>query len=343
MAAFTEIDDPGLYFNTIIWTGASDTAGRAFTGVGFQPDLVWQKIRNDTYNHKLLDSVRGAGNDKELLADTNGLEGASSAETYGYLSSFDADGFTTTAGTSGSAGNLHWNQNNNLFVAWNWKESATAGFGIETWTGDGNTNRDVAHNMSATPNVAIIKRRDSANSWIVYHHANTSAPLTDYLYLDTTDATSDASGAWIGVDGTNVELVQVFSATNTNTATYVGYFFAEKQGFSKFGKYTGNGNADGAFIYLGFRPAWFLCKNTQDTGDNWILHDNKRDPFNVTDAGTAPNTSAVEFTDVDMDFLSNGVKMRNNTGRANSAKTFVYMAFAEAPFVNSNGVPCNAR
>ena len=109
------------------------------------------------------------------------------------------------------------------------------------------------------------------------------------------------------------------------------------------GSYTGNGDADGVFIYLGFKPAFFLCKNYQDSGDNWILHDNKRNTFNVTDEGLAPNSNEAEFTDVDMDFLSNGVKMRNNTGRANSVKTFIYIAFAESPFVNSNGVPVNAR
>ena len=343
MAAFTEIDDSGLYFNTIIWTGASDTAGRAFTGVGFEPDLVWQKIRNDTYNHKLLDSVRGAGNDKELLADTNGLEGASSAETYGYLSSFDADGFTTTAGTSGSAGNLHWNQNNNLFVAWNWKESATSGFDIVTATGTGSA-RNISHSLSAVPHWIISKEKSgSVNDWTIYHHQNTSAPETDNLILNETNATADVTAWNDTVPTSSVFSVGTTSTTNRTDSTYVYYLSSEKQGFSKFGSYTGNGNADGAFIYLGFKPAWFLCKNTQDTGDNWILHDNTRDPFNVTDAGTAPNTSAVEFTDVDMDFLSNGVKMRNNTGRANSAKTFVYMAFAESPFVNSNGVPTNAR
>ena len=331
--AYTTIDNPELYFQTKIYTGdGNDDRDIVFdvTDTSMQPNMIWSARRDSGDNISLYDSVRGDG--KEFRTAETGAEYARSDN----IQALNSNGFQV--GTDGQV-----NADGGTYVSWAWKESATAGFGIETWTGDGNTNRDVAHNMSATPNVAIIKRRDSANSWIVYHHANTSAPLTDYLYLDTTDATSDASGAWIGVDGTNVELVQVFSATNTNTATYAGYFFAEKQGFSKFGSYTGNGNADGEFIYLGFKPAWFLCKNTQDAGDNWIVHDNKRDTFNVTDAGLAPNTASAEFTDVDMDFLSNGVKMRNNTGRANSAKTFIYMAFAESPFVNSNGVPNNAR
>ena len=348
MAAYTTIDDPGLYFNTIIWTGSSDTAGRAFTGVGFEPDLVWQKIRNDTYNHKLYDSVRGAGNDKELMTDTWGPEGASSAETYGYLSSFDADGFTTTAGTSGSAGNLHWNQNTYKFVAWNWKESADAGFDIISFTGTGSA-RTVSHSLSAVPKLIIVKTRSTDEyDWLVYHGANTSAPETDALRLgqdgDTNNTDDDASYWNDTAPTSSVFTVGTSGYSNKNTDSMIAYAFAEKQGFSKFGGYTGNGNADGVFIYLGFKPAWFLCKNTQDDGDNWVLHDNKRNTFNVTDAGLAPNTASAEFTDVDMDFLSNGVKMRNNTGRSNgTSKTFIYAAFAETPFVNSNGVPCNAK
>ena len=346
MAAYTTIDDPGLYFNTIIWTGTSNTANRAFTGVGFQPDAVWNTIRDDVYHNNIFDSVRGAGADKELITDTNALEGGGDASEFGYLSAFDADGFSTTAGTGTGSGirNLEYNQSGNTFVAWCWKESATAGFDITTATGTGSA-KTISHSLSAVPHVMISKEKTgSVNDWTVYHHKLTSAPETDSIILNETNATADQNTHWNDTAPTSsVFTVGTGSVVNRTDSTYVYYLFSEKQGYSKFGGYTGNGNADGEFIYLGFRPAFFLCKNYQDAGDDWILHDNKRDPHNVTDAGWAPNSSAVEFTDVDMDFLSNGVKMRNNTGRANSAKTFVYMAFAEAPFVNSNGVPCNAR
>ena len=339
MAVYTTIDDPEAYFQVKTYTGnGSDDHAQTFDGTtDMQPDMVWIKSRSDTgYNHCLIDSVRGVT--KVIRPNLLNAEATLSDA----LKSFDSDGFTLD--DDGSNGEM--NVNTQTYIAWCWKESATAGFGIETWTGDGNTNRDVAHNMSATPNSAIIKRRDSTNSWIVYHHKNTSAPLTDYLYLDTNDATSDASGAWIGVDGTNVELVQVFSATNTNTATYVGYFWSEKQGFSKMGSYTGNGNADGPFVYTGFKPAWVMVKASSATG-YWVIKDNKRtNSFNVVDGNLYPNESLAEDTGsvAYMDLLSNGFKLRGTYPAMNaSGQTNIYMAFAEAPFVNSNGVPCNAR
>jgi len=342
MAVYTQIDDPSAHFKVQLYTGNASTQSITFddTDTDLQPDLLWIKCRGAAENHTIVDSVRGDSTEnsgyKYLQANTTSAEQAHSGNTL--VDAITSDGF-----------NIGNNDQVNIaqpFVAWAWKESATAGFGIETWTGDGNTNRDVAHNMSATPNVAIIKRRDSANSWIVYHHANTSAPLTDYLYLDTTDATSDASGAWIGVDGTNVELVQVFSATNTNTATYVGYFFAEKQGFSKFGSYEGNNNANGSFVYTGFSVAWVCVKNIDTGSTKWVIQDTKRSSSgggNPADKRLKPNDATAEETDSAIDLLSNGFKIRSTGSYTSDADTFIYMAFAEAPFVNSKGVPCNAR
>ena len=336
MAVYTQIDNPELFFQCKIYTGNGGSQSITFDGSeNMQADMVWIKERDAAHSSSVIDSVRGVR--KTLTSD----EVASEITESNGLSAFDSDGLTF----DGAGGN-HVNDSSQATVAWCWKESATAGFGIETWTGDGNTNRDVAHNMSATPNVAIIKRRDSANSWIVYHHANTSAPLTDYLYLDTTDATSDASGAWIGVDGTNVELVQVFSATNTNTATYVGYFFAEKQGFSKFGSYEGNNNANGSFVYTGFSVAWVCVKNIDTGSTKWVIQDTKRSSSsggNPADKRLKPNDATAEETDSAIDLLSNGFKIRSTGSYTSDADTFIYMAFAEAPFVNSKGVPCNAR
>jgi hypothetical protein len=226
-------------------------------------------------------------------------------------------------------------------VSWNWKESADAGFDIVAYTGNG-SNRTISHNLGAVPKMMIVKERDNANDWKVYHHSIGNGKS---LRLDTTAAEGDDSTAWNSTTPTSsVFSVGTSNAVNRNGGGIIAYLFAEKKGYSKFGSYTGNNNSNGTFIYLGFKPAFFICKNYQDAGDNWILHDNKRDTFNVTDNGLAPNSNTAEFTDVDMDFLSNGVKMRNVTGRANSAKTFIYMAFAENPFVTgSSGIPATAR
>ena len=339
--AYTAIDNPELYFQVKTYT-ANNTDSTAITLDGdedMSPNMCWWKNRDAAYSHRIIDTVRGVT--KILTPDTNAAEATNSNA----LASFDSDGFTVNADGDGYGLNY---ANTNKIVAWCWKESATAGFDIVAYTGNGTDDTDIAHTLSAVPHLMLVKKRDdggAVESWCVYHHKNTSAPETDYLRLDGTAATDDQADRWSDeVPTSSVFTVGTSDETNRDTSPYINYLWSEKQGFSKFGSYTGNGNADGAFIYLGFKPAWFLCKNTQDAGDNWILHDNKRDTFNVTDNGLAPNDSGAEFTDVDMDFLSNGVKMRNNTGRSNgTSKSFIYMAFAEAPFVNSNGVPCNAR
>jgi hypothetical protein len=340
MAAYTTIDNPELYFQCKLYTGnGSDDHAMTFdnTDTSMQPDMVWMKSRTQSgYNHYLVDAVRGVtkalrpnlGNDEDTYSDA--------------FKSFDSNGFTLDDDTS----NSEINQNTKTYVAWCWKETATAGFDMVLYTGNATDDVDISHSLSAVPHVIIVKNRDNTNneSWAVYHHKNTSAPETDRLYLNSNGATGDDDEFWSDeVPTSSVFTIGRQDVVNTSSGNHIAYLWSEKQGYSKFGTYRGNGNADGTFIYLGFKPAWFMCKNYQDSGDNWIVHDNKRDTFNVTDAGLAPNDNGSEFTDVDMDFLSNGVKMRNNTGRANSAKTFVYMAFAESPFVNSNGVPNNAR
>ena len=330
--AYTTIDNPELYFQTKIYTGdGNDDRDIVFdvTDTSMQPNMLWSARRDSGDNISLYDSVRGDG--KEFRTAETGAEYARSDN----IQALNSNGFQV--GTDGQV-----NADGGTYVSWAWKESADAGFDMVAYTGN-QTARTISHSLSAVPHWMIIKNR-SNYSFQVYHHKNTSAPETEIMYLNTTAATSDSNVEWNDTAPTSsVFTVGTDVGVNQTSQSHIAYLWSEKQGFSKFGSYTGNGNADGEFIYLGFKPAWFLCKNTQDAGDNWIVHDNKRDTFNVTDAGLAPNTASAEFTDVDMDFLSNGVKMRNNTGRANSAKTFIYMAFAESPFVNSNGVPNNAR
>ena len=326
--AYTTIDNPELYFQAKIWTGNGSATALTLDGEeDMQPDWVMIKQRSSTQQWNGYDDVRGV--QKYLGFNTNILENTQSQG----LTAFGSNGFTV--GTDDMV-----NKSSSTYVAYCWKESATAGFDMVLYTGNG-SNRTISHSLSATPDLVIIKKRNNTGDWMV--GGSTMLGGDNKLLLLNTTAALD----------TNSEVYQSFSSstfgigvnayTNADSDTYIAYCFAGKQGYSKFGSYTGNGETSGAFIHLGFKPAWFLCKNVQDAGDNWILHDNKRDTFNVTENGLAPNDNGSEFTDVDMDFVSNGVKMRNNTGRANSAKSFIYMAFAESPFVNSNGVPTTAK
>jgi hypothetical protein len=332
--AYTTIDDPTQYFNTVIWTGTSD-ATTAVTGVGHQPDFVWVKNRDVADDHTLHDPVRGGT--KTLFSNSTGTEGTN-AES---IKSFDADGFTTGnhRGTGGNDGNT--------MVAWCWKESAVSGMDIVSYTGNATDDTDISHSLSAVPHVIIIKNRDqgSGYNWRVYHHKNTSAPETDRLNLNDTNATHDDASYWSDEAPTSsVFTLGTDSSLNGNTEGHVAYLWTEKQGYSKFGSYTGNGDADGTFVYTGFRPAYVMIKQSSTSGEGWHIFDNKREGYNVDNDPLVANTSNAEGTSDMIDLLSNGFKSRTTSEANNeSGETYIYMAFAEAPFVNSNGVPCNAR
>ena len=337
-----DLNDPTLYFETLIWTGDGNTP-RTLTGLDFAPNMIWSKRRDDAAGHNVLDSVRGAGANAELCPSSTGAEGSNAAETYGYLSAFTSDGFTVTAGSSDNA---YWNNNTATYVAWCWKESATAGFDIVTYAGDAAEGRNISHSLGAVPHVMIVKNRSADVKWVVYHHKNTSAPETDHLQLSDDAATSDDDSTWDDTaPGSSVFRIKGSSSVNGSSANYVSYLFTEKQGFSKFGGYTGNGNADGTFVPLSFRPAWLLIKKTSATED-WGLIDNKRDPNNDgASSQLFPNGSNTEDSSNDRaDLLSNGFKLKTSSGQWNTdGASYIYMAFAEAPFVNSKGVPANAR
>ena len=348
--AYTTIDDPTIYFNTKLYTGNAST--QSITGVGFQPDWVWIKRRNDSSNHILTDVVRG--NTKWL--ESNGTN----AEQTGTdrITSFDSDGF-------GLGSNANVNANSGTFVSWNWKAGTsftndasatsvgtidstgstnqTAGFSIVSWTGTGSAGT-VAHNLGSIPEWYIIKvRSGETNNWAVYHNKSNANPEQYALYLDGSSGATDDSGLANDTAPTST----VFSLTgsnygNKNTYTYIGYFFSEVKGYSKFGKYEGNGNTNGTFVYTGFRPAWLMVKRT--SGDNWTIMDNKRNTFNRTGLRLFANETLAEGGTDTCDFLSNGFKLRrNDAGENGDGQTYIYMAFAEAPFTNSSGVPCNAR
>ena len=346
--AYTTIDDPTIYFNTVLYTGDGNN-GRTVTGVGFQPDWVWAKERSDSSSHKLSDSVRGAT--KEIESNNSGAEGTNSSG----LQSFDSDGFTV--GTS-----VAWNQSSQTMASWNWKAggsassntdgdvtasvsaNTTAGFSIVKFTSSSSSGAmTVGHGLGATPQVVIVKDIGASGNWQTYFEGIGTANQ-QYLKLNDADAVANYSGLW-GAGMTNSVIgIGVGVAVDANESD-IAYCFAEKKGYSKFGRYTGNGNADGAFIYLGFKPAWILLK--YDAISNWIMFDNKRSPFNPVDDFFYANESDSEDTGsstVKCDFLSNGFKIRGTANAVNgSSNEIVFMAFAESPFVNSNGVPNNAR
>ena len=333
MAVYTQIDNPELYFQCKIYTGNFSTQSITLDGSeDMSPNLVWIKEISVSGNHQLQDSVRGTS--KKLMPNSAGAE--STGET-AYITSFDSDGFSIGA-------NNGINQSGVTNVAWCWKE-ASGIFDIVSYTGN-ETPRTQAHSLSAVPHVMIVKNRETGDDWNVYHHKNTSAPETDYLVLQTNAATNDYPQWNDTVPTSSVFSLGASTGVNDDTGM-IAYLWSEKQGYMKAGSYTGNGSAsNGAFIYTGFRPALVIAKRTNGTA-NWVLFDNKRSGFNVDNDEASPNTTNGGNdgqTYKYIDLLSNGFKWRENSNNKNSSgDTFIYMAFAEAPFVNSKGVPCNAR
>jgi len=329
--AYTTIDNPELYFQTKLYTGNGGTQTITFdvTDTSMQPDMVWIKDRGDVNWHSITDSNRG--HSKVIYPNANNAEG-----TNPYVNAFNSNGFGI--GSSGT----DVNGNTNTYVAWCWKESADAGIDLVSYTGSGGT-QNISHSLSAKPEMIITKSRSASGNWYVYHGANTSAPETDFLQLQATDATSDNATLWNDTAPTT-SVFTVGSAFD-NTTTYVAYAFASKQGFSKFGSYVGNGSSSGTYVHLGFKPAWIVVKRT-DSANSWMMYDNKRNPINLVDNPLYAEGSDAEGTSsaASFDFLSNGFKCRGTGSAINaSGATMIYMCFAEAPFVNSKGVPCNSR
>ena len=356
--AYTTIDDPSVYFQTLIYTG-NGGASRALTNDGnsdLQPDWLWIKKRNASRSHTLTDSSRGLN--KYLEADDTGSEGTFTDKVI----SAQSDGFTV-------GDNSSVNANNDTYVAWQWKANGgttttndasstsvgtidsvyqantTAGFSIVTYTGTGSAGT-IAHGLGVAPTVIIGKDRSDTSQWFVQHPAlgathygeldDTTAFADDATYFNDSTPTSTVFG--IGNDG----------ATG-GTTDYVAYCFAPIQGYSKFGSYKGNGTSssadfDGPFIYTGFKPAWIMTKRSSSTGGSWAIVDNKRDTMNPTQIALFANTNGADDTDKKVDFLSNGFKLRNSRDDFNTdGVTYVYFAFAEHPFVSSKGVPVTAK
>ena len=347
--AYSTIIKPNTQFTPTIYSG-NDVDGRAIT-TGFQTDWTWIKRRNATNSYIISDIVRGATyklDSSEATAEVNNYAG-------GHLESFTSTGFTLGAGGINSG---HTNATGGTYVSWNWKAGGTAssntdgsitssvsanttsGFSIVTFTGTG-ANATVGHGLGSVPKMIIIKGYSNTPNWQVYHasYGNTgggqlnlaNAFSADGMFQNTTPTNSVFS---LGTSG-NV---------NGSGQTMVAYCFADVKGFSKFGSYVGNGNADGTFVYTGFKPAFVLLKQSTST-TQWFMLDNKRNTYNVVNDRLRPDTSDAGSTSLDfMDFTSNGFKMRGTYNGYNvSGGTYIYMAFAENPLVGTNNVPATAR
>jgi len=343
--AYSTISKPTLHFNTKLYTGNGSTNN--ITGVGFQPDWVWIKNRTDTNWHTLYDVIRG------VTKIVNSNENAAESTDATGLTSFNSDGFTHGSGGNG-------NVNGGSFVSWNWKAggtgsantdgstsatvsaNTTAGFSIAKYTGTG-SGASIGHGLGATPQIVFYKNLSANADWMFQ---STLIANRTQLMLNNSDATNtDSRFANVDSWSNSVFTVGTYADQNENSSQHIAYVFAEKKGYSKFGTYTGNGNADGAFVYTGFKPAMVIIKRTNGTA-HWTINDTKRLGYNPC-MRLYPNLDTAEETSSgEIDLISNGFKCKNTNNNINgSGDTYVYMAFAEEPLVANvgQGIPATAR
>jgi len=340
--AYTTIDDPAKHFDTVIWS----TQDTSIDTLSFQPDLVWLKSRSNADTQVLFDSIRGANKramPSETLAQTT---------TSDELTAFNSDGFTL-----GTGDNV--NRASQTMVAWSWKAggsassnsdgsitstvsaNTTAGFSIVKYTASG-SNATIGHGLGTAPAMIIVKGITTDNNWRVGHDDMTS--WTYRMNLESNAGESSQANVWNSTAPTSsVFSIGTSSSVNDSGVEHMAYCFAEKKGYSKIGGYVGNADASGTFVYTGFRPAWVFIKSTGL--NSWEILDNKRNPSNVMGKSIFPDSNGAEYDYTNrIDMLSNGFKARTNSSGVNgSGVSYIYMAFAESPFVNSNGIPTNAR
>ena len=346
--AYTTIDNPELFFQTLLHVGNNTS----FTFAGsenMQPDLIWNKNRDSSgYDHHIIDSVRGVS--KLLRVSSNIAEFTSSDS----ITAIGSDGFTVGADSNG-----YVSSGTDKQVSWCWKAggssssnsdgsvtstvsaSTTSGFSIARFTGTG-SNLTIGHGLGVKPDFIILKCDSSGSTdWTCYH---SSLGATKRIKLNATEASSTNSTTWQDTEPTtSVISVGTSGDVNVSSGTHMVYSFAEKKGYSKFGSYVANGNSDNTFVYTGFKVAFLMTKLSSTSGGGWEIVDSKRDGYNGENNRLYPNDNAAEGTGNDYDLLSNGFKVRQSGGSQQSGRTNIYMAFAEAPFVNSNGLPNNAR
>ena len=311
------LDNPELYFQAKIYTGNGGTQSITLDGSeNMQPDWVWIKRRNSAGGHMLTDVIRGVT--KTIITNENSAE-----QTFSNgLTAFGSDGFIDSAGSV----------------------STTAGFSIIRFSGTGSLGT-VAHGLGAVPHAIFFKRLDANGAWASYHK-----PLgaTVYMRLDSSSAKITASDEFNDTEPTStVFTVDTDGGVNASgTDNMIAYCMTPIKGYSKFSSFVGNGNSDGTFIYTGFKPAFVLYKCSSDNFTNWQIHDSARSPSNLSVNRLNPNDSSVELSTTadSFDLLSNGFKARGTASNSNnSGSSFIYMAFAESPFVTSTGIPTTAR
>jgi len=346
--AYSTIPKGSLYMNTKLYTGDS-ASSRTIAGIGFEPSLTWNKPRTTANDHQWVDAVRGGGKViSSNLADAEYTAGNT-------ILSFNSDGFTCGDGASVNANGVN-------YASWNWKANgagsantdgdiastvsvnSTAGFSIVSYTGNGTGSQSVGHGLGLVPKIMFVKNLNSAQVWRVYV---LSLGSDKGMILNTTATAGVDSSLWqSSTASSSIFYLGSSSSTNGNGNSMIAYIFSDIKGFSKMGSYTGNDNADGTFVYLGFKPAFVMIKRTNSAND-WIMLDNKRNSFNVVDDRLVANDSAAEATTNLLDFVSNGMKMRATYGGVNGASdNYIYMAFAENPFVatsGTNAIPVTAR
>ena len=362
--AYTTIDDPSEYFHTQLYTGtgSSQAVTNNANAGNFKPDWLWIKCRSDAASHKIFDSSRldGSGN-PQMVIQSNSTSAENDVGNADFTS-IDANGFTVLGANATGA-------SSRTYVAWQWKANGgttssnsngsitstvqantTAGFSIVTYVSNNTEGATFGHGLSSAPDLVIVKGRDSADNWAVFN--GTSTTNSRSLHLDATDAEIPVSSYnfwnlyWDETrpSSTVVTLGVDAKVNKSGNENFVAYCFHSVQGYSKIGKYIGNGNADGTFVYTGFKPAWLIVKKYIGNARAWVIHDNTQDSINPTANRLDANTNEENQSSGHFDFLSNGFKCRSTEGATNQdTHTFVYMAFAEHPFVSSKGVPVTAR
>ena len=361
MAAFISFQ-PSDYFSTTTWSG-DNTTPRTITGVGFQPDFSWLKDVSAAHNHTVWDVVRAAGSDNELTPNETLAEGGGSTAAYGYLSAFAADGFTVI---TGSSNNSRVNETGDDYISWNFKAGTTTGIdttgttitpssysfdqdrgqSIVTYAGNTVAGATLAHGLGAVPEMIVVKSINATQNWLTYHkNMDPTAPEDYYMSLNVVASRAASAAGWNDTAPTAVNIVLGSDNAVNGSYNYMAYSFVGKSGYSKFGGYEGNGNANGPFVYTGFRPNWLMVKSI-DSGDSWHIANVKSSPFNVSNKYILANSNAAQVTSTTtdlIDILSNGFKPRASNAQVNGTNGYIYAAFAEFPFVSSNDVPGVAR
>ena len=350
--AYTTINKPSDYFNTKLYTGNGTSQTLDMDNLG----MLWMKNRTETSNHVLFDSVRGgyyiSAPGPELRPNgTTAGSGSDITSAYGIT-------FGSSSSTIGSdGGGYNYNQNGKSYVGWQWRANGagstntdgsinstvsvntTAGFSIVKVSKPAASVATIGHGLGVTPKFIIGKDLDGVDNWTCYNEALGNGKA---IYLNATNAESTASTFWNSTSPTS-SVFTIGSDNTWNSPSIVFYCFADVQGYSKFGSYTGNGSTDGTFVYTGFKPAWLMIKRTDDA-NSWIIMDNKRTTFNPMGEELKAEVSDAGNVATRWDQLSNGFKLRNAGAAVNaSGGTYIYMAFAEAPLVGTNNVPATAR